>query len=209
MVTKMTKSLGGPFLGKKGLLYFLAVLFLSIFSSMLHLVAHAATGTIFSPWMRKDGKRIRWAVILTRQAKPSREGLVLKAVRAASFLRGAVTSISSLFPRVTSLLPLAKRKEASSLLDSSSGTKKLAPRLLTREEALLLDAVISRPTSRLSLARIGSGYYPPRFRRAKLAMSFLVPTFSKAISKRLSLPMGVTDSTMPLPKTLWLTESPG
>ena len=74
------------------------------------------------------------------------------------------------------------------------------PRLFTREEALLLDDVISR---------IGSGYYPPRFRRAKLAMSFLVPTFSKAISKRLSLPMGVTDSTMPLPKTRWLTESPG
>ena len=44
-------------------------------------------GTPFSPWMRKGGKRIIWGVILTRQAKPSREGLVLKAVRVAFLTR--------------------------------------------------------------------------------------------------------------------------
>ena len=77
------------------------------FSSMLHLVAHAATGfspagsvgalivchwhtaPIFSPWMRKDGKRIRWAGILTRQAKPSQKGQVLKAVRIVFLTRGS------------------------------------------------------------------------------------------------------------------------
>ncbi len=50
-----------------------------------------ADRTPFSPWMRKGGKRIRWAGILTRQAKSSCKqacGCISKAVRvdAASLL---------------------------------------------------------------------------------------------------------------------------
>ncbi len=44
--------------------------------------------------------------------------------------------------------------------------------------------------------------------RAKLAISFLVPTFSNAISSSVSLPMGVAERTMPLPKVLCDTLSP-
>lgn len=40
-------------------------------------------------------------------------------------------------------------------------------------------------------------------------MIFLVPAFSKAISTRVSLAMGVADKTMPFPNTLWVTVSPG
>ena len=40
-------------------------------------------------------------------------------------------------------------------------------------------------------------------------MSFFVPTFWKAISRSISLPIGVALDTTPSPKTRWLTVSPG
>ena len=43
---------------------------------------------------------------------------------------------------------------------------------------------------------------------AKFWNNFLVPTFSKAISSKVSLPMGVTLRIIPLPKVLWETLSP-
>ena len=78
------------FFAKKGLLNSFLISSLIYDSSISCLVAHAATGTIFSPWMRKDGKRIRWAGILTRQAKSSCKqacGCISKAVRVAFLTR--------------------------------------------------------------------------------------------------------------------------
>ena len=43
---------------------------------------------------------------------------------------------------------------------------------------------------------------------AKLANSFFVPTFSKAISNRVSLAIGVAERIIPAPKVLWDTLSP-
>lgn len=43
---------------------------------------------------------------------------------------------------------------------------------------------------------------------AKLANSFFVPTFSKAISSNVSLAIGVAESTIPWPKVLCFTVSP-
>ena len=43
---------------------------------------------------------------------------------------------------------------------------------------------------------------------AKLAISVFVPTLSNAISSMVSLPMGVAEITIPVPKTLWNTVLP-
>ena len=75
------------------------------------------------------------------------------------------------------------------------------------------------PNSATFLCRIGGNPLHPDWlplvppyaflSRAKLAISFLVPTLSKAISNRVSFPMGVAPTTMPVPKVLWDTRSPG
>ena len=46
------------------------------------------------------------------------------------------------------------------------------------------------------------------FKFAIFAISFFVPTFWKAISRSISLPIGVALDTTPSPKTRWLTVSP-
>ena len=50
------------------------------------LAAHAAAGHILFSWNEKRMQKNQKGIILTRQAKPSREGQVLTAVRVASFL---------------------------------------------------------------------------------------------------------------------------
>ena len=54
------------------------------------------------------------------------------------------------------------------------------------------------------------GEYPSatRFNRAKLAMIFFMPTPSKSMASRQSLPMGVTERMRPFPKVLCCTVSP-
>ena len=105
--------------------------------------------TPFSPWMRKGGKRIRWAGILTRQAKSSCKqacGCISKAVRA----------------------------DASSLLDSVVERIKFALRPFTREKSLLIEVASSRlgsghcppreksPLIDAAISRIACGGSPPR-----------------------------------------------
>lgn len=52
-------------------------------------------------------------------------------------------------------------------------------------------------------------YYAYTFSNlAKLAISFFVPALSKATSRRLSLPIGLTERITPVPKVLCLTVSP-
>ena len=136
--------------------------------------------------MRKGGKRIIWVDSLTRQAKSSCKqacGCISKAVRAAPFFtRGSgikkqpVPSRHYYFP--TQAASFSFSSGTACLIGESpiswraavcrcGGTQtrhrphekqiKLAPRQLTREKSPLIDAAASRPTSRLSLARIASG----------------------------------------------------
>ena len=101
-------------------------------------------GTSFSPKMRKGSKRIIWGVILTRQAKSSCKqacGCISMAVRVASFLtRGDSIKKQPYFLAL--------------LLFSHPGYSR-------GKKGCSLMPAISRLTSRLSLARLGSASYAP------------------------------------------------
>ena len=79
--------------------------------------------------------------------------------------------MNSLFPRVASLLPLAKRVEADFLLIQQRN-EKLTPRLFTREKSPLIDAAASR---------IACGGSPPREER------LLLDDAAPRLTSRLSL----------------------
>lgn len=81
--------------------------------------------------------------------------------------------------------------------------------LLHKAESFHRSSRRPRPDGGIQAVRVSTGAgvlsSPPAytfFSRAKLAMIFLVPTFSKAISTRVSLPIGVADRTIPWPNTL-------